>query len=171
MKKKSAVGNRVLAAFLATAMVGTYLPAIPAANPELTGGVQPPEAVRPGLDRDPFPDARGALHLQFQARQDPDHTAVPQHLQSHAETGRVIRGGLLQEVEPPRQPEIPVAVSFAMADDELFLISRRHDGHSPLQFRIGQLRSSAMRRSSPEGLTVFGKPTASRICTSFTLSP
>ena len=31
MKKKSAVGNRVLAAFLATAMVGTYLPAIPAA--------------------------------------------------------------------------------------------------------------------------------------------
>ena len=31
MKKKSAVGNRVLAAFLAAAMVGTYLPAIPAA--------------------------------------------------------------------------------------------------------------------------------------------
>lgn len=31
MKKKSVVGNRILAAFLATAMVGTYLPAIPAA--------------------------------------------------------------------------------------------------------------------------------------------
>lgn len=34
MKKKSVVGNRVLAAFLAAAMVGTYLPAIPAAAAE-----------------------------------------------------------------------------------------------------------------------------------------
>ncbi len=68
MKKKSAVGNRVLAAFLAAAMVGTYLPAIPAAA---AGGDGDPAV----LAQFTFDDAGRDLQAEAQWRKSTELTS------------------------------------------------------------------------------------------------